>query len=282
MLMRKGGAVARQQNSEPRSVREWIQDALDVPMVFLALIFLALTVVDLAVPLSPGGHRLATLILWIIWTIFTAEFIVLLVLAPDKSHYLKERWLATLSVFLPFLRIFLALQAIQVLRTLQVFRLYALAHRALKQFTCYWQVRGAAYLLLTTTLVMLIGSVSIYLLERGAPGSTIRGFGDAVWWAAASLSTVGSNLAPVTAEGRILAVLIYFYSMVVIGYLTAILASYFVGKTMLPPVPPSATDEEIANTVNKPAESSQSLQADVDRLIGLLESRAAEKRGQGK
>ncbi|HEX2999928.1 MAG TPA: hypothetical protein VHR86_06805, partial [Armatimonadota bacterium] len=83
-------------------------------------------------------------------------------------------------------------------------------------------------------------------------------------------------------EGRILAVLIYFYSMVVIGYLTAILASYFVGKTMLPPVPPSATDEEIANTVNKPAESSQSLQADVDRLIGLLESRAAEKRGQGK
>ncbi|HEX2999932.1 MAG TPA: ion transporter [Armatimonadota bacterium] len=274
--------MARQQNSEPRSVREWIQDALDVPMVFLALIFLALTVVDLAVPLSPGGHRLATLILWIIWTIFTAEFIVLLVLAPDKSHYLKERWLATLSVFLPFLRIFLALQAIQVLRTLQVFRLYALAHRALKQFTCYWQVRGAAYLLLTTTLVMLIGSVSIYLLERGAPGSTIRGFGDAVWWAAASLSTVGSNLAPVTAEGRILAVLIYFYSMVVIGYLTAILASYFVGKTMLPTAPPSATDEEIANTVNKPAESSQSLQADVDRLIGLLESRAAEKRGQGK
>ena len=43
-----------------------------------------------------------------------------------------------------------------------------------------------------------------FLLEAGAPGARIQDFGDALWWSAALVTTIGSELYPVTAAGRVL------------------------------------------------------------------------------
>jgi voltage-gated potassium channel len=42
--------------------------------------------------------------------------------------------------------------------------------------------------------------------------------------------TLGSNTWPVTAEGRLLCVLLSLYAFTVLGYLTATLASMFIGS----------------------------------------------------
>ncbi|MBI3945906.1 MAG: ion transporter [Armatimonadetes bacterium] len=262
-------------------IREWIEDALDIPMALLSFVFLGLVLVDLLVPLPPAWTRRVLLGQWGIWIVFTTEFIVELALADDKRRYLRRNWLAAVSVALPFLRVLRIFRAIRALRALRFFRLSAISGRALRQVGAVLGVRGAGYVALSTLLITVVSAVGMYLLEQGAPDSQITTFGDALWWSAASITTVGSNLAPVTGEGRFLAVIVYLYGMAVIGYIAAVLASYFVGKQMQPHPEISETDRELKETASERAGTSEELQAKVDRLITLLERRAAAPRSPG-
>lgn len=65
--------------------------------------------------------------------------------------------------------------------------------------------------------------------ERFAEGSKITTFGDAIWWAIVTITTVGyGDLYPVTLLGRVIAVVLMLSGIVVIGILTAALASWLV------------------------------------------------------
>jgi voltage-gated potassium channel len=55
-------------------------------------------------------------------------------------------------------------------------------------------------------------------------------FGDALWWTSMLLTTMGSAYWPVTAEGRVLCILLAVYAFAVFGYITAAFASFFVGR----------------------------------------------------
>ena len=60
--------------------------------------------------------------------------------------------------------------------------------------------------------------------------SGFSSYGDALWWTAMLLATMGSQFWPVMAEGRILCFLLAMYGFAVFGYITATFASYFVGR----------------------------------------------------
>ncbi len=65
--------------------------------------------------------------------------------------------------------------------------------------------------------------------ENGARGSTIHNYGDALWWAIVTVTTVGyGDKYPVTAGGRGVAVVLMLVGIGLIGVLTATVASYFV------------------------------------------------------
>lgn len=49
----------------------------------------------------------------------------------------------------------------------------------------------AVYVAAATSLVLLIASLAVLDAERGAKGATITTFGDAVWWAFTTVTTVG-------------------------------------------------------------------------------------------
>jgi voltage-gated potassium channel len=78
-------------------------------------------------------------------------------------------------------------------------------------------------------LVILIGASAGFVLEAGARASTITNFGDALWWSAALVTTVGSELYPVTAGGRVLGFLLMLYAVGVFSYFIASIASVLVG-----------------------------------------------------
>jgi voltage-gated potassium channel len=66
------------------------------------------------------------------------------------------------------------------------------------------------------------------LLEVDVSGSQIENFGDALWWSATTITTVGSELYPVTVGGRILAFLLMIYAIGVFSYFIGAIASVLV------------------------------------------------------
>ena len=58
----------------------------------------------------------------------------------------------------------------------------------------------------------------------------IKTYGDALWWTAMLLTSVGSDYFPQTLEGRVLCFIIALYGFAVFGYVTATLATFFVGR----------------------------------------------------
>ncbi len=52
----------------------------------------------------------------------------------------------------------------------------------------------------------------------------------ALWWAAMRVITAGSEYYPLTAEGRGLAFLVALFGYAVFGYVTATLATFFIGR----------------------------------------------------
>jgi voltage-gated potassium channel len=54
-------------------------------------------------------------------------------------------------------------------------------------------------------------------------------YGEALWWTAYAMTT-GATSEPGTGEGRLLGWLLSLYGLGIFGYLTATLASHFVGR----------------------------------------------------
>ncbi len=61
-------------------------------------------------------------------------------------------------------------------------------------------------------------------------GSGLHNYGDALWWTAMIMTTMGSEYWPKTAEGRFLGWLLSLYAFAIFGYITATIASYFIGQ----------------------------------------------------
>jgi voltage-gated potassium channel len=89
--------------------------------------------------------------------------------------------------------------------------------------------RGFGYVATLTALVLFAGAAGMYAFESETPGG-LHSYGEALWFTTMIITTLGSQFWPETFEGRVLSVILALYSIAVFGYLTATLASYFVGR----------------------------------------------------
>jgi voltage-gated potassium channel len=67
--------------------------------------------------------------------------------------------------------------------------------------------------------------------ERSYPGSNIETYGEAVWWAAVTVTTVGyGDYVPVSPAGRLIATAMLFNGVAVISVITATISARFVSN----------------------------------------------------
>ena len=86
--------------------------------------------------------------------------------------------------------------------------------------------KGFHYVLLVACATVGLGATGIYIVEKDV---TVRSFGDALWWAVVTVTTVGyGDVSPQTTEGRLIAVVLMFVGIGVISAFTATIASFFV------------------------------------------------------
>lgn len=163
--------------------------------------------------------------------IFLLDFAVQISAEENKWHFLRHNILFLL-LSIPYLNIIhwfgilpprewaLGLTAIPILRMLLA--IYLLARRIIEDgiqrlFTAY-----AFTLLLFTYMSALI----FYDFEIGANPDLVS-FADALWWAFMNMTTVGSSIIPITAIGKILAVLLPLFGMLVLPLFTVYISNLF-------------------------------------------------------
>ncbi|WP_375400291.1 potassium channel family protein [uncultured Amnibacterium sp.] len=192
-----------------RHITEW-------PLTALAVIFLiayAVTVIENL----PARETLPDDIMNAIWACFVIDYVVSLVLARPRRRWFLTHVHELIIVALPVLRPLRLLRLISVVRVLH--RGSVLAFRG----------RVAVYVVITTVLLVLVAGLAVLDAEQNAPGSNIRSFGDAVWWAFTTVTTVGyGDYYPVTLMGRLVAVGLMAAGVALLGTVTALLASWFV------------------------------------------------------
>jgi voltage-gated potassium channel len=200
-------------------------------MVVLAFIWLALLIVEL----TWGERRLFATLGTVIWIVFILDFVVKFVLAPRKVAYLTRNWLAAISLVIPALRIFRIARVVRLLqvarvgRGVRLVRVVSSLNRGMRALGASLGRRGFGYIAALTALVTFAGAAGMYAFER-TPTGGFQTYGDALWFTTMVMTTLGSQHWPETFEGRVLSFFLALYAIGIFGYVTATLATYFIGR----------------------------------------------------
>lgn len=140
-------------------------------------------------------------------------------LAAVPCQTVRGAWERLAVVALPILRPLRLLRVLTMLRVLN--RSAATAFRG--QVIIY--VSGAA------SLLILVAGLAILDAERTHPDATITSFGDSLWCALTTMTTVGyGDHYPVTGTGRAVAVALMLSGIALLGTVTATLASWIIQR----------------------------------------------------
>ena len=226
------------------------------PLTAIALAFLAVYAWEVIADLHGAARAGTELAMDVMWAVFIADYLVRLALAPQRGRWFVRHLFD------------LAVVALPVLRPLRLVRLIALIGVLHRGAGMALRGRITAYTAGGVTLLVVVSSLAVLDAERGAPGTPIRTYGEAVWWALATITTVGyGDLAPVTAVGRWAAVLLMIGGVALAGVVTATLASWIV----------SLVAEESAEQEAATRAQVEVLQRQVTALIERVEHLGADR-----
>lgn len=202
----------------------------EIPLVILGFAWLVLLVIELIWKLTPFLQLSAT----VIWVVFIIDFLIKFFLAPEKWLYFKRNILTLISLFIPAFRIFRIfaglrlLRSIGFIRSIRIVRVVGSINRGMRILGKTLERRAFGYVLVLTLMICFVGAAAMYAFEMGT--GAFNTYGDALWWTAMLMTTIASEYWPQTPEGKVLCFLLSIYSLGILGYLTAMLASFFIGQ----------------------------------------------------
>lgn len=213
---------APKQKENPKLARAAL---FEYGLVALSLVWLALVGLEFVF----GERDDLSTALYAIWAVFVADFLIRVFAASDKVGYLRSNSLTAISLLLPALRVFRLIKILRIARSAQLIRALGSFNRAFGSLGRTLGQRGLPYVALLTTIITLLGAAAFYRLES-PPNGSIQSYSDAIWFAAMIMTTMGSSYWPHSGEGRILCFAMSLYAFGVFGYVTAALASFFIGQ----------------------------------------------------
>lgn len=190
----------------------------EIPLVLLAVAFLvayAWPVLDTR--MDPDARAMASVVSWTVWAAFAIDFAARLLLAENRGRYALQHWYDVALIAVP------ALRPLRLLRLIAVFRL---VHRSAARSLA---TRVGVYAAGSAFMALMLGSIAVLDAEQDAEGANITTYGDALWWAMTTVTTVGyGDHFPVTFEGRLIAAVLMLVGIALVGVVTAALAAWLV------------------------------------------------------
>ena len=195
-----------------------MQKVWNQTLTVLALAFLvAFSYPAFNTDISDSTQTSLELIQWISWGAFASDLLYGLSTAKSKKSFLLKHPLDIAAVLLPFLR------------PLRLLRVISFGGLALQKVAMGRQFAITLKVFIASIFIAYVAAVQITISERAVEGSNIKNFGDGIWWAITTVTTVGyGDKFPTTMEGKFLAVGLMIVGISLMGVITASVAAWFV------------------------------------------------------
>jgi voltage-gated potassium channel len=238
-------------------LQRW-ERAMEWPLSAVAVLFLAAYAWPILDPGLPAPWpSVCLLVTWASWAAFALDLVVRVGLAEQRWAFARSHVFDVAVVLLPLIR---PLRLLRLVTLLSVLNRHA--GRSLRG-------RVLVYVIGATSLVMFVAALALLDAERGRPGSNVEGFGDALWWSFATVTTVGyGDRFPVTTQGRVVAAGLMLAGIALLGIVTATFASWLVERVR--------EVEEESQTVTR--RDLHALTTEVTRLRAAVSERTANDR----
>jgi len=221
------------------------RDLADWPLTLTALVFLAAYASQVIGRIEGSAAFWLEAVMWATWGIFAVDYLANLWLAPDRGSWFVRNLHELLIVALPFFR---------PLRLLRLVTLLSVLHRTLGDTL---RGRVVTYVVGSATMLVFVGALAVLDVEQSAPEAKILTFGDALWWAITTITTVGyGDMYPVTPLGRMVAAALMMSGIAVLGVVTASIASWLV--------------QRVEDTAEAAAEAEEPVRAEVAELVAEI------------
>ncbi|WP_285319208.1 potassium channel family protein [Pseudarthrobacter sp. lyk4-40-TYG-27] len=210
------------------------RDLAEWPLMATALVFLAAYAWQVIGRLEGSGADWLEMVMWVTWCVFVLDYAANLWLAENRRQWFIRNLHELVIVALPFFR---------PLRLLRLVTLLSVLHRTVGETL---RGRVATYVAGSAALLVFVGALAVLDVEQWAPNAKILTFGDALWWATSTITTVGyGDMYPVTPIGRLVATALMMSGIAVLGVVTASIASWLVQRV-------EDTAESVAEAVEEP------------------------------
>ena len=202
--------------------------SIQLLIIFSLITFSIETLPDL----RPATRRYLNIFEIVTVSIFTAEYIVRLVVADNKPQFATSFFgVIDLLAILPFFLSFgVDLRSIRAFRLLRLFRMFKLIRysNAIQRFhRAFLIAREELVLFLFVTIILLyLAAVGIYHFEHDAQPEIFKSVFHSLWWAVATLTTVGyGDVYPITTGGRIFTFFILLIGLGVVSVPAGLVSS---------------------------------------------------------
>ena len=200
------------------------------------LILIAISIVTLTSETLPDLPHFVNNVLEIseivITVLFTIEYLVRVAASPKKRDYVFSFYgIIDLIAILPFyISLGVDLRAVRVFRLFRLVRVlkmtrYSLAmERFAKAFS--YAKEEVIIFIVATIIVLFLAAVGMYYFEHAAQPDAFQSIFDSLWWAIATLTTVGyGDIYPVTVGGKIFTFIILMCGLGIVAVPAGLIAS---------------------------------------------------------
>lgn len=204
----------------------------DLFIQFLVVLSLISFSIETFPDLSKTTQRILNVSEVVIVIIFTAEYILRLIVADGKLRFIFSFYgLIDLFAILPFyVARSVDLRSLRVFRLFRLFRVFKILRysNAIRRFRrAFVTVKDEMVIfLIATAFVLYVTSVGIYYFENQAQPEQFKSILHCLWWAIVTLTTVGyGDVYPITVGGKIFTTFILIIGLGIIAVPTGLIAS---------------------------------------------------------
>lgn len=221
------------------SMRRW-RKWTDGPLIVLAIGSLPILLLELERDgLPPADRAIVDLVNVAVLVAFAVDYAVEFALASDRRSYVRHEWVAALIVIssavavlprLATLGAARALRGVPALRAvLAVARVFAIGGTAAKDGRRLLRRRAVRFAVAVAGFVWVSAAVAFTLAEDVGTEGRIASFQDALWWSAATITTVGyGDITPITVGGRLAGIVAMVVGISTFAVATARVAAFLV------------------------------------------------------